>query len=286
MIPVEPVSLTIGAVALASLFSLCVECFDLIEVGRNLGSDYDILILKLSIEKRRLMIWGEAVGVLRPDANRDPLLDDADTRKLVERILESIQKLFTDADGVASKYGLQKSTKTQGAETSSIIGSSVCIEAFQSSAIVQFHSRLVEHQSKAGLRSRTRWAIRDNKKFSAMVQNLKELIDGLGEISISTNANVLRGHLIRQETESIPDLQTLKIIESTCSDSDWRTSATLASEYLGDKNRLTPTGRENIYNWMEDQKIDKLRSSDGAFAGEITGEAERLRPPKLRSMSK
>jgi hypothetical protein len=67
MVPVEPVSLAIVAVSLASLFSLCVQCFELIEVGYNLGVDYGLLIVKLSIEKRRLMIWGKAIGILRLD---------------------------------------------------------------------------------------------------------------------------------------------------------------------------------------------------------------------------
>ena len=64
MIPVEPVSLTIGAVALASLFSLSIQCFDLIEIGQRTSIDYEISVVKLSIEKRRLMVWGEAVGWL------------------------------------------------------------------------------------------------------------------------------------------------------------------------------------------------------------------------------
>ncbi|KAF2192375.1 hypothetical protein K469DRAFT_653816 [Zopfia rhizophila CBS 207.26] len=90
MIPIEPVSLTIGAVALAGLFSLCVQCFDLIEIGQKVSADYELLIVKLSIEKRRLMTWGEAIGILRPDQDRDPVLHDPETRKLIERILSSV----------------------------------------------------------------------------------------------------------------------------------------------------------------------------------------------------
>jgi hypothetical protein len=97
MIPVDPVSLTIGAVSLASLFSLCVRHFDLNEVGRNVGLDYELLVVKLNIENRLLMIWGEAVVVLRPDVDRDVLLDEPETPQLVEWILMNSQKLFQDA---------------------------------------------------------------------------------------------------------------------------------------------------------------------------------------------
>jgi Prion-inhibition and propagation len=131
--PVDPISLTIGAVALASLFSLCVQCFDLVDVASNLGLDYEILLVKLSIEKRRLMIWGEAVGILRPDEDRDLLLDDPETRALVERILMNIQKLFHDADALRSKYGLEKASEKPAIQTATVEGSIVCTSLFENS---------------------------------------------------------------------------------------------------------------------------------------------------------
>ena len=100
MIPIDPVGLTIGAITLASLFSLCVQCFDLIEAGRNVCSDYELQVVKLSIEKRRLMIWGRAVGILQPDSGRDELLDEPETRDLVHLILMNVQKLFHDAESL------------------------------------------------------------------------------------------------------------------------------------------------------------------------------------------
>jgi ribosomal protein S16 len=113
MLPMEPVSFTIGAVALAGLFSLCIQCFDLIEIGRKTSVYYKILVVKLSLEKRRLMVWSEAVGILRPDQDRDLLLDDLETRILVERILSSVQRLFDETQNLKSKYGLEKASSTQ-----------------------------------------------------------------------------------------------------------------------------------------------------------------------------
>jgi hypothetical protein len=245
---------------LASLFSLCVQCFDLIEVGKNIGGDYELLIVRLSIEKRRLMIWGEAVGILRPDANRDSLLDEPETRKLVEQILENIHKLFGEADTLKSKYGLDTVSKRQDDPNNAIEGSVICSAAFKSSPIVQFQTRLFDYHGKAGLRAMTRWAIRDSKKFAALIQNLKDLLDGLSQITTSSQTVVLKGQLIRQETESIPDLRTLQIIESTCSDTDWKTSASAASSYLTILNHMTSTKRADIYEWMDiDQDQQKSR---------------------------
>ena len=53
--PVEPIGLTVGVIALASLFSTCVECFDLLDAGRGFGRDYELLIIQLQLEKTRLL---------------------------------------------------------------------------------------------------------------------------------------------------------------------------------------------------------------------------------------
>ncbi|RYN45548.1 hypothetical protein AA0114_g8966 [Alternaria tenuissima] len=132
----EPVSLTLGAVSLAGLFSLCIQCFDLVEIGRKTSVDYEIMVVKLSIEKRRLMIWGEAVGILRPDQDRDPLLDDLETRKLVERILSNVQRLFDETQNLKSKYGLEKTSSTQNSPKAIVQGSAVCSLSFESSPLV------------------------------------------------------------------------------------------------------------------------------------------------------
>lgn len=94
------------------------------------------MVVKLSIEKRRLMIWGEAVGILRPDQDRDPLLDDLETRKLVERILSNVQRLFDETQNLKSKYGLEKTSSTQNSPKAIVQGSAVCSLSFESSPLV------------------------------------------------------------------------------------------------------------------------------------------------------
>ncbi len=249
--PVEPISLAISAVALASLFSVCVQCFDLIVVARNLGLDYELLIVKLSIEKRRLMIWGEAVGILRPDQDRDQLLDEPETHQLVERILVNIQKLFQDADALRSKYGLEKASDRPSTAAATIKGSIICSSLFENSPLAQFQKRVSAFHQKAGLITKTRWAIRDSGKFTTLVTNLKDLLDGLHLITLSTRTGIAKAHLVRQETESIPDLRTLKIIEESCSDADWRSCAGAASLYLNSISSTTPAKRKYVQEWMD-----------------------------------
>lgn len=74
MVPVEPISLTIG---IASLFSTCVKCFDYFKAAQSLAENLKILLVKLDTEKTRLLIWGNAVGSLKvDDSERAPDLRD------------------------------------------------------------------------------------------------------------------------------------------------------------------------------------------------------------------
>jgi hypothetical protein len=47
---IDPVGLTIGALGLASLFGICVECFGYVDGGRSDGRDLEILIAKLEVD--------------------------------------------------------------------------------------------------------------------------------------------------------------------------------------------------------------------------------------------
>lgn len=60
MVPVEPVSLTIGITA---LFTTCIECFEYFKAATTLRADFDILLLKLVLGQEPLLVWVEVVGI-------------------------------------------------------------------------------------------------------------------------------------------------------------------------------------------------------------------------------
>lgn len=92
------------ALALASLFSTCVECFGYIEAGRSYGRDQEILLAKLDVEKTLLLQWGDRVGILSDDpGTRDARIDQYPTRSTVERVLNCISMLLTDAECLRKK---------------------------------------------------------------------------------------------------------------------------------------------------------------------------------------
>ena len=53
----------IGGVALASLFTTCVDCFEYIQLGRDFGKNYQRSQLQLTTVQLRLLRWGQSVRI-------------------------------------------------------------------------------------------------------------------------------------------------------------------------------------------------------------------------------
>ena len=88
----EAVWLGVGAVALAGLFSTCLECFDYVDTAKNFERDSEILVGKLLIQRTRLRRWGELLGLAEGSdpTNRDILTQDPNTEAAVRLCLERI----------------------------------------------------------------------------------------------------------------------------------------------------------------------------------------------------
>ena len=55
-----------AAASLVTLFGTCIQCFDYFQATRSFPGRYDLLLVKLDVEKVRLIAWGDAVGFLGP----------------------------------------------------------------------------------------------------------------------------------------------------------------------------------------------------------------------------
>src|SRR5579871_283131 len=175
----DPISLTMGAVALAGLFSTCVECFDYFIAAKSFREDLEILLVKLDLEKTRLLIWGNSVGVLRTKdepEGRAAELDDAQKVQVIARCLDGVKSLLSDADKLQGRYGLQKATSKRTKNSGLVSSNSMNI--FKTS-YSRFWVRFAKDKNKASVLSRTKWAIHDKANFEGLINDLKDLIDGL-----------------------------------------------------------------------------------------------------------
>ena len=182
VVPVEPVSLTIGVVALASLFSTCIECFDYFRAVQVLEEDFELLLVKVDVEKTRLLIWGNAVSVLKPEGEgRVPELNNSQKTVLIGRCLERIKSLLSHTDKFQNLYGLQSSADAEKDSRNHHILSINSMSVFWTS-YRRFWARFAGDQSRSTLAMRTRWAIHDKAKFEGLIYHLKDLIDGLNQV--------------------------------------------------------------------------------------------------------
>ena len=55
--------LTLSAISVVAVFSTCIDCFNIVAAAKDFGHDYELLCTALSIQKLRLFLWGESVGL-------------------------------------------------------------------------------------------------------------------------------------------------------------------------------------------------------------------------------
>ena len=101
-----------------------------------------------------------------------------------------------------------------------------------------------------GLLNRIRWAVRDWKKFSAMVDDLKSFNDGSEAITKSIEAQERRPKLMQAALRTLlPDISSLELVQeaSVGSNNDW---AEAASSIVEQSEASTAAGR--VLDWRGD----------------------------------
>ncbi|KAF2232564.1 hypothetical protein EV356DRAFT_517322 [Viridothelium virens] len=160
--------LVIGAIALASLFSTCIELFDYFELGRSYACDYQLACTKLGLLRARLSQWGDALNVAAPGGEHPVLRDCWPIEgEIVGRSLLGIQSILDNTTLLVEKYNVERKGRS--------MIKSLTVQARQIiRAGTDSNSRLI--------RRRTLWAIHDKVKFDALIQDLSFLIENLEKV--------------------------------------------------------------------------------------------------------
>jgi Prion-inhibition and propagation len=219
--------LALSAVSVAALFTTCIDCYSLVVAAREFGKDYELLCTELSLQKLRFFLWGESVGLASriPDAQlkANPGLDDPVIQPTVIRTLEAIRDLLSETQEFDIRYGFKAE---ESATSSSSRGLSIFKGTFD-----QFKSHARRNQAQKSVATVTRWAIFDADNFEAKISRLKGFIDGLESITRSLVALEAQRVRLRQEIESISDVDSLRLLRDI-SDSDSQDVSDTASRRL------------------------------------------------------
>ncbi|KAF2479992.1 prion-inhibition and propagation-domain-containing protein, partial [Neohortaea acidophila] len=206
-------ALLTGVIVLASLFSNCVEAFNLIHPSQRWDKQEQLLITALGLQQARLLIWGDTVGISSPpptvtdraipkhpsaaypDLNeptffsaRDPALDQPDTRQKVDEALSALveRSAHTSREEMMELYGLRPPKRFTVEYQPALDGNR--LESFR-----ERHELLKEvAESYAHLNTRrnssivaSTWAVSDYAKFADFIKLTQEKVDYLIELTDS-----------------------------------------------------------------------------------------------------
>lgn len=244
----EVVGLTTGIISLASLFSTCVEAFAYVKAGKSLERNFSILLVKLDVEKARLVSWGNAIGIARAlDSGRDDTLNDPAIEETIKSVLESIKLLLTDSEQLKRKYAVEELdglAQIEGVARLDLI-SSTSLSIFKRS-----YNRLCNRaRRQITVIKRVSWAVNDREKFIELVHGLREFVDGLFALApIGLRSTVERQ--IEDDISSL-DFQDLSLVEEVLASEDmerYQALSDVVSEAIQAKEE-----QGTIDHWLSNQ---------------------------------
>ena len=124
----------LGVIGLVALFSTCVECFGYFKASQRIDKDSEILLVKLDIEKARLLVWGDAVRIFETNSSspsQNSILHDEAARQLLSRYLKSIESVLTDTERLTRDYGVAEEHHASQREIDFVSANSMAV--FQTS---------------------------------------------------------------------------------------------------------------------------------------------------------
>ncbi|KAF2877474.1 prion-inhibition and propagation-domain-containing protein [Massariosphaeria phaeospora] len=241
----------------AGLFSSCVDAFSYFKAAQRADEDIEILLLKLDIEKTRLLLWGNEIGMFSAN-QQHPRLRQQDTVELLERILDQIEKLLTDSETLRTSYGVRNLEETRAKAIDFLSSKSLAI--FRTSASrfwTRNASRLGSGRQRGGegLVARTKWAIYEGRRFQGLVNNVKHFVDNLYEL-VSVDRET-QDSIIKADIETILDLSQLRLVEAATEDS-YRAYSQIAASVIeasefGTVDRRTVEERIRDIQSLQDQ---------------------------------
>jgi Prion-inhibition and propagation len=261
----EVVGLVSGAITLAGLFKLCIEAFDVIQAGRNQEMDTKKLVLRLNIEKCRLYTWGQAMGLTEASGEDQRPIDILPFPNLVRDTLEIIFRIFHNSHDIQDRYGCETVSEQTSAQALVPGYSSFPAADRLASSFRNFHVRTLSNDTTR-LIGRVRWAIYDHKKFLSLISEVRDLINGLQQITEPLIAARRQESAMKNAILTITDVEILNVVADVCKHDHQRISdaASLRAETLS-----TPSAQNNeITAWI--QTVEQPDEDDITIA-EIEG---------------
>ena len=245
MVPVEPISLSIG---IATLFTTCVDCFEYFKAAKGFEQRYEVLLVKLEYQQERLLVWGDLAGVHNENHDSDRPVSESELQRedLAQKCLRSIQNLLKDGENLKAKYGLRPYTPAND---------TIPRSGISTNALKRLRLRLSRQSQGPSILDKTRWAIHDATDFAKLVGDIRDLIDIL-TVKVPVSSELQEQKVQDDIASMVDDIQSLHLFQEACKDDypKWSTAASAAidaSEVATLDNRLAEERLD--YNGLSNQ---------------------------------
>ena len=245
----EIVGAVASALALATLFKHSIEAFDTIKMVKNQALDFKKVTLRLNIEKCRLYIWGQAMGLAstgKPSQQVD--ISHCPCPELISETLSLIIDMFKDTEKLKARYGCTNvGDPDLDPFTESEPRDNVLRHLNTSFSNFDISSELIARH--VPLVRKTYWVVRDRKRFEVLINEAKGLIDGLQDITRDIVSPALHSDAMTFRIGQISDVRTLDWVSQVC-EGDYPVFSDVASSKA---DVITDIGtlHRDILEWKE-----------------------------------
>jgi hypothetical protein len=178
----EPIGLAMSGIALAGLFSTCIEFVEYFEQGKNWAKDFQLALTKVSLMKRRLSQWGTAMSVSSPGAEAQSLRArwPSESGVIMESLM-GIRDILASTTYMCRRYRFSKGEmdpahwpqwKIDGDAKEVPLEGNASVRSTQSNRQNTFRTA----------RLKAIWAVQDRKKFQTLIGDLDFLLSNLETI--------------------------------------------------------------------------------------------------------
>lgn len=169
----EVAGLVIGGISMAALVDGCMRTFDRIESARTYGRDYQRAALRLGLLQLRLSRWRESVitAMYQHNVRTIGTSQDAGTvQDLLGDIIDDIER----TEKFAERYNVADIAPGPSKENNELAAMESLSKRVQTLAL--------HRQKSSTFGQKTRWALRDQRKFKKLLDSLSDSISSLETI--------------------------------------------------------------------------------------------------------
>nr|POE52025.1 hypothetical protein CFP56_52406 [Quercus suber] len=284
-----------GALALANLFSNCVEAFGLIRSAQKWEREEQLLLVRLGIQQARLLIWGDIVGISSPPktvtdravprhpsaaypdlkeptffAARDARLDEPETRTKVEQALSAIvdRSMQHTREEMMKQYGLAPpkrlpNVSQQALDTARLEGFREKFELLQE--VAESYAQFSTRRSNSIIQ--THWVIADNVRFGHFLQLTQVKVDYLIN-TLNVKEGVDRGmridirafgwHLTNDKWKAAQDASKLRLIAEACG-AEYPEYVKATEQALAQIQREAQENAINYHTYAKGAQVESVR---------------------------